>query len=130
MQKIAKVKKIQKQNGGRKPLPINWDEVNKFLMAGSSGVQVAAYIGVSHDTLYDRCKKEKGVGFTEYALEQRQKGNSMLLGKQYQVAMGGNTTMLIWLGKQRLAQREPEVYVKPPENQAAFNQWAKAQKES
>jgi len=38
--------------------------------------------------------------------EQKQKGNSFLLGKQYQVAMGGNTTMLIWLGKQRLAQTD------------------------
>ena len=103
---MEKTKKIQAQNGGRKPIPINWDEVAKLLMAGSKGVQVAAYLGIGSDTLYDRCRKDIGVDFSLYALEQRQKGNSLLLGKQYQVALSGNTTMLVWLGKQRLAQTD------------------------
>lgn len=101
-------KKEEKHPAHRKRYPINWDEVDKFLMAGASGVQISAVIGITHETLYERCLKEKKVPFSTYSLEKRQKGNSMLLGKQYQVAMQGNTTMLVWLGKQRLEQKEPK----------------------
>ena len=94
------------REGGRKPKPINWDDVDKFLVSGASGIQIAAYVGVCQDTLYQRCKKDKGVDFSVYLEEKRQKGNSLLLGKQFQVAMAGNTTMLVWLGKQRLKQTD------------------------
>jgi len=94
------------RGGRRTPYPINWDEVDKFLMAGASGVQIASVIGITYETLYERCVKEKKKPWSEYSLEKKQKGNSMLLGKQYQIAMKGNVTMLVWLGKQRLGQRE------------------------
>jgi len=94
------------RNGGRKVIPIDWDVVSKCLMTGSNGVQTAAFIGVCEDTLYNRCKIDQGVDFSVYLTKQKQKGNSFLIGKQYQVAMGGNTSMLIWLGKQRLGQTD------------------------
>lgn len=96
------------RGGKRKCYPINWEEIDKFLMAGVSGVQIASVIGITYETLYERCVKENKKAWSEYSLEKKQKGNSMLLGKQYQIAMQGNTTMLIWLGKQRLEQREPK----------------------
>ena len=91
---------------GRKAVPIDWTEVEKFLIAGSSGVQIAAYIGITEQTLYSRCVKEHKKAFSLYSLEKRQKGNSLLLSKQYQVAMKDNVSMLIWLGKQRLMQSD------------------------
>lgn len=91
---------------GRPNKRINWDDVDKFLVAGCSGVQVAASLGIHRDTLYDRCEKKFGKKFSEYSAEKKQKGNSLLLGKQFHVAMSGNTTMLVWLGKQRLGQEE------------------------
>ena len=91
---------------GRKRQPIKWDVVDKFLMAGSNGVQIASVCGISDDTLYRRTMEEKGVPFATYSTIQRQKGNSMILGKQYQKAMEGNVSMLIWLGKQRLGQTD------------------------
>jgi len=102
----VKVKKNVGHNGGRKVIPIDWSVVDKCLMTGSSGVQTAAFIGITDETLYNRCRKEHGVDFSIYLLKQKQKGNSLLLGKQYQVAMGGNVTMLIWLGKQRIGQTD------------------------
>lgn len=33
-------------------------------------------------------------------------GDNLLRAAQYKAAMGGNTTMLIWLGKQRLGQSD------------------------
>jgi len=103
---VIKKKRNVGHNGGRKVIPIDWGVVDKCLISGSSGVQTAAFIGVSHETLYTRCRKEKGVDFSVYLLAQKQKGNSLLLGKQLQVALSGNTTMLVWLGKQRLNQTD------------------------
>lgn len=91
---------------GRKQIPIDWAEVDKYLVSGSSGIEVAACLGIHHDTLYDRCVKEFKISFSEYTAKKRQKGNSFLHAKQYQVAMSGNTTMLVWLGKQRLSQSD------------------------
>ena len=113
---------------GRKRAVINWDEVSKFIMAGSNGMQIAAYIGICEDTLYSRCREDNKKDFSLFLTEQRQKGNTYLLGKQYQVAMGGNVSMLIWLGKQRLGQREPEIIQKDPENKCTFNDWKQEQK--
>lgn len=103
---MAKAENKTSKPMGRKKLPIDWDVVDKCLMTGSSGIQTAAFLGINQDTLYDRCFAEKKISFSAYSLEQRQKGNSLLLGKQFQVAMGGNTTMLVWLGKQRLKQTD------------------------
>jgi len=103
------------RKGGRKKVNIDWDMLDKYLVSGANGPQVAAVAGVHRDTLYARCLTDNGIDFTSYSQERRQKGNSNLLGKQYQVAMGGNTTMLIWLGKQRLGQSEQ------PKDKQEFN---------
>jgi hypothetical protein len=63
----AKKKKISKaQAKGRPVIPIDWKIVENLLQADCSGVQVAAYIGISEDTLYGRVKKEKGMIFSTY----------------------------------------------------------------
>lgn len=93
----------------RKHLPqieIDWDEVDKKLVGGSNGVQIASSMGFSLDTLYDRVKTEKGLTFSNYAAKKRAKGDLNLHMIQYAKAMQGNVTMLIWLGKQRLGQKE------------------------
>ena len=90
-------------------LPINWDEVDKFLQAGCSGAQVASAIGVSADTLYRRCQKERGASFSAVLQEKRAKGEAYIRLKQFSVAMKGDRGMLIWLGKQWLGQRDRPV---------------------
>ena len=62
-------------------LPINWDEVDKYLQAGCSGTQVAAIIGVSPDTLYRRCQSERGANFSVISQEKRAKGDGFLHAK-------------------------------------------------
>ena len=42
---------------GRKKIKIDWKKVDSALMAGSNGVQVAAMLGISFDTLSRRCKE-------------------------------------------------------------------------
>ena len=87
-------------------IPIDWNEVNKYIECGAKGTEVASALGMHPDTLYKRCNEEHGMVYTAYSATKRQKGDLMLHAKQYQVAMNGNTTMLIWLGKQRLGQLE------------------------
>ena len=91
---------------GRPEIPIDWDKVDALLEAECRGTEVAAAIGVHHDTFYNRITAEKGMLFSEYAAKLRAKGNSSLRAKQVDVALSGNTTMLIWLGKNRLEQKE------------------------
>ncbi|MFA6201394.1 MAG: hypothetical protein WC679_13415 [Bacteroidales bacterium] len=91
---------------GRKQIAIDWNEVDRLMIAGCTGIQIAASLGICEDTLYNRCKADKKKDFSAYLAEKRQKGDSNLLSKQYDVAIDGNTTMLVWLGKQRLKQRE------------------------
>ncbi len=92
----------------RPSIPIDWDLVDKLLMAHCSGTEIAAHIGCHADTLYERLKLEKGTSFTDYALAKRAKGNSLLRTKQLQKALAGkgDNTMLIWLGKQYIGQTE------------------------
>lgn len=91
---------------GRKRIKIDWKKVDNALIAGANGVQVAALFGIHPDTLYIRCKEVHKMDFSAYLSEKREKGNSLLLAKQYDLAMKGDRGMLIWLGKNRLGQSE------------------------
>lgn len=93
----------------RPRLNIDWKIVDKLLEADCEGTEIAAYIGVHPDTLYLRCQKEKKMGFSEYLQEKKAKGNSLIKVKQFEAAVKDkDKTMLIWLGKQRLGQREKQ----------------------
>jgi hypothetical protein len=91
---------------GRKFIPIDWKRVEKLITSGCSGVQVAAILGIDTDTLYNRCKSEFGVYFSAYSAPFKEICNSLLQQKQVEVALKGNTTMLVWLGKNRLDQKD------------------------
>ena len=90
----------------RTKIPIDWDRVEKMAMAGANGVQIAAALGIDYDTLAGRYKEDNKQVFSEYLTTKREKGNELLLRKQYDIAMSGDKTMLIWLGKQRMGQKE------------------------
>jgi len=98
---------------GRPQSNINWDEVDVLLVAGCSGRQIAGNIGISTDTLYDRCLIDKGVQFSQYSQQKNEKGESLLKAHQFAKALGkttdGDNTLLIWLGKTRLKQAEHRI---------------------
>ncbi len=88
---------------------IDWDHAGKLIAAGCDGVQVAAYFGIKPDTLYFRCEQDNKQGFSEFLREKRAKGDALLYATQYELAIKEkNPTMLVWLGKQRLGQREKQ----------------------
>ncbi len=92
---------------GRKLANIDWDKVDNLLVAGCLGTEVASHFGIHEDTLYRRCERDKKVGFSEYMHEKRAQGDSILRAAQFDEAVRKrNTTMLVWLGKNRLSQHD------------------------
>jgi len=90
---------------GREPRPIDWEYVNRLAEAGSSGREIAATIGVSSETLYERTFKEHRINWASYCQKYDEKGKAALRLAQHDKAIKKqNVIMLIWLGKQRLNQ--------------------------
>ena len=85
---------------------IDWSMVDKLLQAHCLGTEIAANFDMHPETFYDRVKKEFGIGFTEYSTQKKNKGKNNLRLAQFKTALGGNTSMQIWLGKNWLAQRD------------------------
>lgn len=95
-----------REKSGRPPKPIDWIIVDQFLMAGCTGTEIAANFHIYPDTLYRRVQDEFGITFTDYAAQYDEKGKSLLRVKQFEKALEKDNSMLIWLGKQRLGQKD------------------------
>lgn len=91
---------------GRPKAILDWGQIGKLLEAGCTAESIAGQFGVSRAALWRRCKTDRGETFSAFAQQRRMTGENLLRAKQFQHAMAGNTTMLIWLGKQRLGQRD------------------------
>lgn len=102
--------------------PINWKEVETAMMAGSTQIRIAGHQGVEADTLRRRFEEEYGETYTVYEARLHRKGEALLEVAQIQKALNnespGSTQMLIWLGKQKLGQRDhfPEQSNLPPKD--------------
>lgn len=95
---------------GRKEKPIDWIEVDELLLAGCTGVEVAAAFSIDPSNFCDRVYKEKGVDFAVYAQEMRSAGDRLIRNQQYLEALGkskvkGNTVHLSKLCEIRLGQK-------------------------
>jgi len=91
---------------GRPLLPVDWALVDKLLAIQCTKLEICGVIGVSDDTLSRRCHDEKGTTFAEYSIQKKTPGRMNLRRKQFEVALSGNVSMLIWLGKQILDQKD------------------------
>lgn len=104
----TKAKPKSKRPTGRPRAVIDWDRVGRMLEAGATAEGIAATIGIQRDSLYKRCEVDNKCTFSTFSQEKRAKGDELLRTKQFQIAMSGDKTMLIWLGKQRLNQTEKQ----------------------
>jgi len=95
-----------KRPTGVPPKPIDWAKVDELLICGCLTTEIAACLAISTDTLYNRCQTDKGTTFSAYSTEKKQKGDSILRAAQYRKAVKGDNTMMVWLGKNRLEQRD------------------------
>lgn len=91
----------------RPELPIDWARVDELLEAGSLGTEIAAYFGMHPDTFYRRAEDKYKIGFSHYSAQKKSKGDALIREAQFKKALKKlDNTMLIWLGKQRLGQKE------------------------
>jgi predicted alpha/beta superfamily hydrolase len=101
------VKKKAKSIIGRPKADIDWNIVDEYLIAGCSGADIAGLIGIADHTLYDRCLSDNGIMFSDYSQQKKAKGNSLLHKAQFDAAVTDkDKSMMIWLGKQRLGQKD------------------------
>lgn len=100
-------KVVQSQNGGRPCTTIDWKVVEQALQSHCSGPEIAAYLGIHPETLYDNVKRQYGLTFTDYSAKFKAKGKSLLRMTQFDEAIRKRDRgMLVWLGKQLLDQRD------------------------
>jgi len=94
--------------------PINWEVVENLLISGCLGTEIAAQFDMHPNTFYEKVEKQYNLSFTEYSSEKRCKGNALIRAKQFEKAVKkGDNTQLIWLGKNRLGQKETQETVIP-----------------
>lgn len=94
-------------------ISIDWKKVAEWLESGNNGVEIAARLGIHPDTLYRRTLEKFEIGFADYSAQKRASGDASLKSKQYEKALTGDTSMLIWLGKTRLGQRDIDQMQRP-----------------
>jgi hypothetical protein len=89
---------------GRPRIEIDFKELDKLCGLQCSLEEIAGWFDCSIDTIEARIKETHGMTFPEYFAKKRSGGKISLRRKQYETAMAGNVSMLIWLGKQYLGQ--------------------------
>lgn len=88
---------------GRPAKEINLAAVQALAQLGCGNKEIAAALGVSLRTIESR---RRDPDFQEAMERGEANGNIALRRKQFNLAMAGDRTMLIWLGKQRLGQKD------------------------
>lgn len=101
---------------------INWDLVELYVKTGCSQIKIAKSLYMDRDTLRDRVKEKYGVEYSAFSAALQSEGEMLIEATQYQKALKGNTALLIWLGKIRCGQREPESDQKLAVNQMEIDQ--------
>jgi hypothetical protein len=103
---------------GRPKVQIDWDQVEKLCVIACTGEEIADFIGIDYDTLVTAIKRKFKKTFSEYFAQKSVKGTASLRRRQFEAAMAGDRTMMIWLGKQRLGQSEKVTSINKTELEA------------
>lgn len=101
---------------GRKRINIDKAEFEKLCRMQCTEAEISGFFEVSQDTILRWCQRTYKKTFEEVFAEKRAGGKPSLRRAQYDLAMSGNPTMLIWLGKQWLGQCEKPAKSDEPED--------------
>ena len=88
--------------------PKDWASVDYMCMIHCTGEEIAGVLGMDYDTLNRNSKDTHGIPISEYIKQKMNGGNMSLRRAQWKAAESGNVSMLIWLGKQWLGQKEQQ----------------------
>ena len=94
---------------GRPLLTLNdfgLETIEKLASVFCTDEEIASFMGVTVETLLNNKNKSSFLEYKKRGLEQ---GKATLRRKQFELAMKGNCTMLIWLGRNYLNQSENNI---------------------
>jgi hypothetical protein len=92
--------------GGRPRKELDLEQLQSLAEIQCTAEECAAVMKVSVATIDRRLKEAGYAGFDEFHKMFGQDGKASLRRLQWKAAQGGNTAMLIWLGKQWLGQSD------------------------
>jgi hypothetical protein len=82
------------------------DQLRNLVRIQCTAEECAGVMGLSEDTIDRRLKEEGYDGFADFYKKHSDEGKASLRRAQWKAAQDGNPTMLVWLGKQMLGQRD------------------------
>lgn len=91
---------------GRPKIELDFEHIKKLCSLQCTAEEIAGFFDVCIDTLEARIKEKYDCTFPEFFKKHCASGKISLRRKQYEVAMSGNTALLIFLGKQNLGQSD------------------------
>ena len=92
--------------GGGQIKEIDYTKLDAMCAIQCTGEECSAILNIDYDTLNAGLKRDGHGGFSDYFKLKGANGKMSLRRKQFEQASSGNSTMLIWLGKQWLGQAE------------------------
>lgn len=93
---------------GRPKKKISKEDFEKLCAMQCTLAEIAGFFDCSEDTIERWCLSEYDQRFSEVFEQKSCKGKISIRRNQFRAAETGNTTMLIWLGKQYLGQTEKQ----------------------
>ena len=95
---------MERRKTGRPKKEIDLEALRKLCELQCSAAEISGFFGITVETLNRIIKDTYEISFLEYFEQNRSGGKIALRRKQFSVAMDGNPSMLIWLGKNWLKQ--------------------------
>lgn len=95
-----------KRKVGRPPKEFDQKNFESLCQIQCTEEEICQFFSCSEKTLNKWCREKYGANFSQVFREKRGVGKISLRRAQYQAALNGNASLLIWLGKQYLGQSE------------------------
>lgn len=91
---------------GRPRIDVDMDQLTELVRIQCTAEECAQVLGITAPTLDARLKESGYANFLDFYKKHSAEGKSSLRRAQFKAAKEGNATMLVWLGKQWLGQRD------------------------
>ena len=94
----------------RRKKKINKKQFESLCAIQCTQAEICSVLDVCEDTVLKWCKEEYGMSFSEVFRKKRELGCMSLRRKQMELALSGNATMQIFLGKNLLQQSDNPIH--------------------
>lgn len=91
-----------KDLGGRPQAELDWKQIQAYCQRHCTHEEIAYFAECCIDTLDAACKRDNGIGFSEYHKKHSAGGKRSLRRMLFDAAEKGNVTAQIWLSKNLL----------------------------